>query len=91
MHNPVESGDKLIICPCYLILISFILNYLLKLFFKVTDLRMMNVNMPINGAAIENIIKCLRTRCLSKPSCIKNETKPNAAGPFYINKYLTFN
>ena len=54
---------------------------------------MIKVNMPINGAAMENTIRCLRTRCLSKPSCIKNETRPNAAGPFskFNNSLSKFN
>lgn len=47
---------------------------------KITDFKIIKVRIAISGAANENIIKCLRTRIRSRPSCIKKETKPNAAG-----------
>lgn len=45
-----------------------------------TDLSIMNVTIAIRGAASANTIKCFLTRTLSRPSCIRNETKPKAAG-----------
>lgn len=48
-----------------------------------------NVMIPITGAAIAKIAKCLLTLALSRPSCIKKETKPNAAGALF-KKNVTF-
>jgi hypothetical protein len=42
----------------------------------------MNVITAIMGAAMANMIKCLRIRARSRPSWSKNETRPNAAGAF---------
>ena len=36
--------------------------------------------MAKTGAAIENTARCLRIRARSNPSCIKKDTRPNAAG-----------
>lgn len=36
--------------------------------------------MPTIGAARAKIVKCLRTLARSRPSWMRNETRPNAAG-----------
>ena len=80
----MESEDKFIIWPCFnffLIKNYLFVDKIFNLASFLTDLSIINVKIPITGAAIENTIKCLRTLCLSRPSWIKNETKPNAAGP----------
>jgi hypothetical protein len=51
----------------------------------------MNVNIDATGAANAKMLKCLRTFCRSSPSCIKNETKPKAAGAFSKKKIIISN
>lgn len=45
-----------------------------------TWLRPKYVIIVSSGAAAENTARCFRILVRSKPSCIKNETKPKAAG-----------
>jgi hypothetical protein len=49
---------------------------------KPTDFNTRKVTIAIMGAASANIVKCRLTLTLSRPSCIKNETNPNAAGAY---------
>ena len=57
-------------------------DFMILCFAILTWLRLKYVMSARRGAAAENIIKCLRIRVRSRPSCIKNETRPNAAGAY---------
>lgn len=46
----------------------------------VTWLRPKKVSMARTGAASAKTRRCLRMRFLSRPACIRNDTRPNAAG-----------
>lgn len=48
--------------------------------FTVTWLRPKKVSMARTGAASAKTRRCLRMRFLSRPACIRNDTRPNAAG-----------
>ena len=47
---------------------------------RFTWLRPRNVSIARAGAAKANTSRCLRMRFLSRPACIRKETRPNAAG-----------